>query len=97
MSTTNTFDYKSVQDSVIEAIKQAQSFTVDAVRSVTDTVAPLVADLPKLPYADQLPDPAEAVDAGFSFWNALLDANREFADQLLKAFEPFRPAAKADA
>ena len=97
MSTTNTFDYKSVQDSVIEAIKQAQTFTVDAVRTVTDTVAPLVADLPQLPLVDQLPDPAEAVNATFSFWNAILEANREFADQLLKAFEPLRPSAKASA
>ena len=101
MSTTNTFDYKTIQDSVIEAIKQAQSFTLDAVRSVSDTVAPLVADLPRPPFADQLseslPTPEEAVNASFAFVTELLSVQKDFADQLIKALYPVRSAAKADA
>ena len=101
MSTTNTFDYKAIQDQFIEAIKTAQSFTVDAVRSVTDTVAPLVADLPKLPFtdtlADALPKPEEALDASFAFINEWVSVQRDFADQLIKATSPLRASVSSEA
>src|SRR5437588_633944 len=71
MSTT-TDTITAVQEQVLQAVKQAQEFTVDAVRTVTDTVAPLVSDLPKAPFADQLPDPAKAVESGYSFVEQLL-------------------------
>jgi len=98
-TTTNTFDYKAMQDQFIDTIKQAQGFTLDAVKSVTDTVAPLVSELPKLPFADQLPayDPTEAVNASFNFVSELIAAQKDFADQLIKAVAPLYPAAASQA
>src|SRR4051794_25553236 len=95
-TTTPNFDYKAMQEQVLDTIKQAQGFTLDAVKSVTDTVAPLVADLPKLPFADQFPtyDPSEAVEAGYAFVNELLAAQHDFTKQLLDTLRPVATAVR---
>ena len=83
-----TADLNTVQESVLDAIKQSQSMTLDAVRSVTEFVAPVTSRLPKAPFADQLPDPGAAVDAGFAFWTEVISAQRDFARELTQLLTP---------
>ena len=77
-----------LQDQVLDAVKQAQGFAVDAVRSWTGAVDGFVPDLSTLPFADQLPSAAVAVEKSFDFVQTLLANQREFVRDLLVAAAP---------
>ncbi|MDQ1395860.1 MAG: hypothetical protein QOG64_1119 [Acidimicrobiaceae bacterium] len=86
--TTTTLDPKIVQEQVLQAVKQAQDLTLDAVRAVADVVAPLygpvLGRLPKLPFGDKLPDPEKTVESSYSFVDQLVATQKDFSLQLIK-------------
>jgi hypothetical protein len=91
MTNAPTFDISTARDDLIEAIKQSQELTLDAVKAVAGIVSPIVDALPKSPFADQLPQlpqPSEAIDAGYAFVAELLEAQRDFNLRLAEALMP---------
>ena len=76
----------TVQDQVIDTVKQAQDFVLAGVRSVADAVSSFAPELPELP-AD-VPTPAEAVDSGFAFAKKMLDLQHAFVTEVLAATIP---------
>ena len=91
----------SVEDQALEGIKQTQETVLGVAKSVADTVAPYVPDLP-VSYPAQLPEPSVIVDNLFEFAGNLLAVQRTFTKQLLEAVAPLavvkpepKPAPKA--
>jgi hypothetical protein len=86
----------SVEDQALEGLKQTQDTVLGVARSVADSVAQYVPDLP-VSYPEQLPEPSVIVDNLFEFAGQLLAANRSFTKQLLEAVAPLavvKPAPK---
>lgn len=78
----------SVEDQVLETVKQGQEAMVKAVRTWADASKNLIPDLPPLPFADQLPATSELVENAFSFCDKLIASQREFAAAILDAAKP---------
>ena len=77
----------TVEDQVIDGIKQVQDVALKVTRSVVDTVAPYVPEFDR-PFADQLPKADQLVDNAFDFVSELLKVNRDFAHQVVDAVAP---------
>jgi hypothetical protein len=78
----------SVEDQVLETVKQGQEAIVKAVRTWADASRNLIPDLPPLPFADQLPNTTDLVENAFAFCDKLIASQREFAAAVLEAAKP---------
>jgi hypothetical protein len=78
----------SLEDQVLETVKQGQEAVVKAVRTWADASKSLIPDLPPLPFADQLPNTTEMVENAFAFADKLLASQREFVAAILDAAKP---------
>ena len=87
----------TIQDQVIDGIKQAQDITVATISAAADTLAGFVPDLPEVPWADRLPNPKEAVTSTYGFVTAVLEANRNYALQVIDALQPLTKKSPANA
>jgi hypothetical protein len=85
----------SLEDQVLETVKQGQEAIVKAVRTWADASKNLIPDLPPLPFADQLPATSELLENAFAFADKLLASQREFAAAILDAAKPVYAADKA--
>jgi hypothetical protein len=85
----------SVEDQVLETVKQGQEAIVKAVRTWADASKNLIPDLPPLPFADQLPATSELVENAFAFCDKLIASQREFASAILEAAKPALAGDKA--
>jgi hypothetical protein len=106
-SITETFS--GLQDQVLELMKTVQEPAVDTVEKVAETVDGFLPDdRPAVPFADSLPNPAEAIDKAFSYAEQLVDGQhafvkailanqRDFSKAIVDAISPLLPAKKAPA
>ena len=90
---TATDMFTSVEDQVLETVKQGQEAIVKAVRTWADASKNLIPDLPALPFADQLPATSDLVENAFAFCDKMLASQREFAAAVLDAAKPVFGAA----
>lgn len=87
---------EAMQEQVLSALKVSQTAIVEGVRTFTDTVGSVTPESLKaeaIPGLDTLPDPKELMDASFGFAEALLNTQKEFAQNLLAAAAPNGSAA----
>ncbi|MGH9302186.1 MAG: hypothetical protein ACRD0E_09920 [Acidimicrobiales bacterium] len=85
-----------VGDQVLGTVRQAQDYAVQAVRSLSNAVEPIIGRFPSvgsLPIADRLPTPERTVDGGFGFVSQVIDNQHAFAKNVLAATKPARRAA----
>jgi 3-methyladenine DNA glycosylase AlkC len=83
-----TDETKTVQDQLLNAIKQSQDDALQAISAWSESVAklaPKLPDLPKLPMADALPKPGELADQYFEFAQQLLTSQQKFVEKLIAA------------
>lgn len=88
---TATQQTSAIQDQILDLVRQGQDATVKAVKAWSDNVAkiaPALPAIPAVPYAENLPQPGEVLDLGFSFAERLLDTQRKFAHDVLSAAQP---------
>ncbi len=78
----------AAQDKALSALRESQSAVVDIVESWAKAVENSVPDLPAMPVAGSLPTPEEIIKTSYDFAGKVLDAQREFAEKLLKAAAP---------
>ena len=78
----------AAQDKALSALRESQSAVVDIVESWAKAVENSVPDLPAIPVAGSLPTPEELIKTSYDFAGKVLDAQREFAEKLLKAAAP---------
>ncbi len=79
---------EAIQDQVLSAIKVGQTAIVEGVRTMAETVGSITPESLKakaIPGLDVLPDPKELVDVSFGFAQALINTQKEFAENLLAA------------
>lgn len=91
---TPTEMMSALEDQMLEIVRQSQDAVVKAVKTWADAGKGLVPDLPALPFADQIPAPAEMVETAFEFADKVLAAQREFATAVLDAAKPVLGGAK---
>jgi hypothetical protein len=87
--------FTSLEDQVLESVKQGQEAIVKAVRTWADASKNLIPDLPALPFSDQVPATSELVENAFAFCDKILASQREFAAAILDAAKPVFGADKA--
>lgn len=78
----------SAQDRILSGLKQSQSAAVDVVDAWAKAVETTVQDLPAIPVASALPSVEEILSLQFDFAGKMLAAQRDFAEQLVKAAAP---------
>ena len=79
---------EAMQEQVLSALKLGQTAIVEGVRTMTDTVGSITPESLKteaIPGLDSLPDPKELMNISFGFAEALLNTQKEFAQNLLAA------------
>ena len=78
----------AAQDKVLSALRESQTAVVDVVETWAKAVENSVPDLPAIPVASSLPTPEEIIKNSYDFAGKVLQAQREFAERLLKAAAP---------
>jgi len=85
---------KQAQDQILDAVRQSQKASVEAVEIWAKSVEPFVASAPAVsipPYASALPEPKELVASWFGFAQKLLDAQSTYWQKVIEAAEPAFP------
>ncbi len=80
---------ESVQNQVLDGLKQYQDVLVEAVRGWAETIEEIVPARPELPFAHQLPRPTDVADNVFDLAEKLLANQREFVTKVLTVAEPY--------
>jgi hypothetical protein len=83
---------RAAQEQVLSALKQSQDAIVKAVETWSGAVGQLPTPPLEVPFADDLPKPEEILETTFDFAQKLLDAQREFAKNVLAAAAASAPA-----
>ena len=78
----------TAQDKALTALRESQAAVVDVVETWAKAVENSVPDLPAIPVAGSLPTPEEIIKTSYDFAGKVLQAQREFAEKLLKAVAP---------
>ena len=78
----------TAQDNALSALRESQAAVVDVVETWAKAVENSVQDLPAIPVASSLPTPEEIIKTSYDFAGQVLQAQREFAEKLLKAVAP---------
>jgi hypothetical protein len=81
-----TDQVKDLQNQSIEQVKAAQTRVVEINERIADSLTSAIPPVPN-PLAEYLPKPAAVVSGYFDFMSELHAANREFFENLLKAWE----------
>jgi microcompartment protein CcmL/EutN len=87
---TSTLDdtTRAAQDQFLGAVRQGQQAVVDAVAACATAVKELTPSIPTVPSSTEIPRPQEIVDNAFDFAQKLLDAQRDFAHNVISAAAP---------
>ena len=78
---------RSAQDQFFVTVRQSQQAVVDAVAAWASAVKEITPPVP-VPTSDDLPKPGEVIDNAFDFAQKLLDTQREYARNIIKATSP---------
>jgi len=92
MTLADTFT--ELPDQLFDAISTAQEVVLSALQALAETTKPIMEQLPQMPSADQLPDPASILENAFAAAEKVLANQKEFSMKLMEAFQPPKPAAK---
>jgi len=89
----------SLQDQVLSTLATAQGLALDAIKSVSDVVEPV---MPKdLPFVDQLPKAEEVVTGAFNLVQKVIESQHQFVKNILESApvtkNGAKPASKASA
>ncbi|HEX3947497.1 MAG TPA: hypothetical protein VHW47_07310 [Acidimicrobiales bacterium] len=79
---------EKVQGGVLKVVETGQGWTLGAMRSTSSAFDTMKPDPARLPFADKLPTPGEAVDVTFGFWGKLLDAQHAFVSGVAEIYTP---------
>lgn len=88
MSTTMNEIARASQEQILSTVRQSQQAVVDAVAAWAKAVEGVVPPPPAIPGSEELPKPQAVVENAFDFAQKLLDAQREFARNVIAAAAP---------
>jgi hypothetical protein len=92
MASTSTVT-QDLQDQFLSTVRKSQEMTLDALKTLVDTVQNITPKIPSInvPFADQLPKPQDVVASSYDFAEQLLTSQRKFADEVVKATAALMP------
>jgi hypothetical protein len=92
MASTSTVT-QDLQDQFLSTVRKSQEMTLDALKTLVDTVQNITPKIPSInvPFADQLPKPQDVVASSYDFAEQLLTSQRKFADEVVKATAALLP------
>ena len=82
-----------VQTSVVDTISSVKEPVVTGVSTVVDFIIERLPEIPAVPYAEQIPTPAELVNNQYKFAKSLIDTNKDIALAVAKAAAPLTDKA----
>jgi hypothetical protein len=82
-----------VQTTVVDTISSVKQPVVSGVTTVVDFVIGRLPEIPALPYAEQIPTPAEVINNQYKFAKSLIDTNKDIALAVAKAVAPITDPA----
>jgi hypothetical protein len=88
MSTTMNDVARTSQEQFLATVRQSQEAVVEAVGAWAKAVEGLIPSTPSTPGAEELPKPQAVMENAFDFAQQLLDAQREFARNVIAAAAP---------
>jgi hypothetical protein len=77
-----------VQTSVVDTIASVKEPVVKGVTVVVDFVVERAPEMPVIPFAEQVPTPAELINNQYKFAKSILDTNKDIAVAVAKAASP---------
>ena len=92
MASTSTVT-QDLQDQFLSTVRKSQEMTLDALKTLVDTVQNITPKIPSInvPFADQLPKPQDVVASSYDFAEQLLTSQRKFANEVVKATAALLP------
>jgi hypothetical protein len=93
MASTPTQD---IQDEFLNTIRKSQETVIDALKSWVESVQSITPKIPavQVPGADKLPKPEDVVASAYDFAEQLLQSQRKFAEEVLKATTSLLPGTE---
>jgi hypothetical protein len=93
MPSTSTSTQQELQDQFLSIVQKSQEIALDAIKTMVDTVQTITPRIPAVdvPFADKLPKPQDVVATGYDFAEKLLQTQRKFANEVVKAAAPLLP------
>ena len=86
---SSTIEYAlDAQEKTLSALRQSQTAAADVVGTWAKAVENTSKDLPAIPVADALPTPEEIIKTSYDFASKVLEAQRQFSLELVKAVAP---------
>jgi hypothetical protein len=79
---------EKLQDGVLKAVETSQAWTLGALRSTSSAFDGIKPDPALIPFADKMPSATETLDAAFSFWGKLIDAQHSFLTGVVSIYTP---------
>jgi hypothetical protein len=80
-----------VREQLIGSVKQSQQIALDVVTTWADVVGKVIPPIPTLPFVPPVPELNETVQITFDVAQELLNAQREFATNLVSALAAATP------
>lgn len=95
MSATMSDVALASQEQFLATVRQSQEAVVEAVAAWAKAVDGMTPSTPSLPAFEQLPGPQTVIESAFDFAQQLLDAQRDFAREVIAAVSPMLEKAPA--
>jgi hypothetical protein len=83
------------QEQFLATVRKSQEAVVEAVAAWAKAVEGMTPSTPSLPGFEQLPRPQAVIESAFDFAQQLLDAQRDFAREVIAAASPVLEKAPA--
>jgi hypothetical protein len=83
------------QEQFLATVRKSQEAVVEAVAAWAKAVEGMTPSTPSLPGFEQLPRPQAVIESAFDFAQQLLDAQRDFAREVIAAASPALEKAPA--
>ena len=82
-----------VQEEFLSAIRKSQDIVLQAIKTWVESAQAVTSKVPsvQLPFADQMPKPAEVVSGTYDFAEQVLANQRKFAEEILEVTAPLLP------
>jgi len=84
---------EQMQEEFLSAIQKSQDIVLQAIKTWVESAQAVTSKVPsvQLPFADQMPKPADVVSGTYDFAEQVLANQRKFAEEILQATSPLIP------
>ena len=84
---------EQMQEEFLSAIQKSQDIVLQAIKTWVESAQAVTSKVPsvQLPFADQMPKPADVVSGTYDFAEQVLANQRKFAEEILEATTPLLP------